>query len=319
MVPQQHELWLLVQSLLEQGECEWIEFKHSNYNPHDLGEYISALANSAALVGRPRAYMVWGIGDADGSVKGTDFVPSRTRVGNEGLENWLTTQLDPQVHFEFHAFHRGSKSLVLLSIEAASTAPVQFKGEAYIRVGSHKKPLKKHREHERRLWRIVDKSEFENATALDHLTETDVVELLDYPAFFALIRKPLPASRSQSTCGLLERLVEGNGGAAHTGRTKNVGADCQTISNTDKGRKLDLFGEGSGRQDPTDVTVGKNYLSRAELDELGRLVNAFLDLAENQARRHIPMTMEDWATRLDGFLVDWQRHSGPAGIRWVGC
>lgn len=52
----------------------------------------------------------------------------------------------------------------------------------------------------------------------------------------------------------------------------------------------------------SDVTVGKNYLSKDELDELGRLVNAYLDLAENRARRRIPMTMEDWANRLDAFL-----------------
>ena len=51
-----------------------------------------------------------------------------------------------------------------------------------------------------------------------------------------------------------------------------------------------------------DVTIGKNYLTRDELKDLGRLVNAFLDLAESRARRQIPMTMEDWATRLDAFL-----------------
>jgi len=62
----------------------------------------------------------------------------------------------------------------------------------------------------------------------------------------------------------------------------------------------------NGKIVQTDVTVGKSYLSQDELAELGRLVNAFLDLAENQARRHIPMTMEDWATRLDGFLDVWQ-------------
>ncbi|WP_102159401.1 virulence RhuM family protein [Zhihengliuella halotolerans] len=51
-----------------------------------------------------------------------------------------------------------------------------------------------------------------------------------------------------------------------------------------------------------DVTVGKNYLSQEELDDLGRTVNSFLDLAENRARRKIPMTMEDWSRRLDAFL-----------------
>ncbi|OHD99007.1 MAG: cell filamentation protein Fic [Sulfurimonas sp. RIFCSPHIGHO2_12_FULL_36_9] len=51
-----------------------------------------------------------------------------------------------------------------------------------------------------------------------------------------------------------------------------------------------------------DVTIAKNYLSKDELETLGRIVNAFLDLAENRAKRNIPMTMEDWAKRLDAFL-----------------
>ena len=52
----------------------------------------------------------------------------------------------------------------------------------------------------------------------------------------------------------------------------------------------------------TDVTIAKNYLNKDELDDLGRIVNAFLDLAESRAKRNIPMTMEDWAKRLDAFL-----------------
>jgi len=52
----------------------------------------------------------------------------------------------------------------------------------------------------------------------------------------------------------------------------------------------------------TDVSVAKNYLSQDELESLGRIVNSYLDLAEERARRKIPMTMEDWAKRLDLFL-----------------
>ena len=52
----------------------------------------------------------------------------------------------------------------------------------------------------------------------------------------------------------------------------------------------------------TDVAIAKNYLTAGELDSLGRIVNAYLDLAEDRAKRKIPMTMEDWATRLDKFL-----------------
>lgn len=52
----------------------------------------------------------------------------------------------------------------------------------------------------------------------------------------------------------------------------------------------------------TDVSIAKNYLNKKELESLGRLVNAYLDLAEDRAKRNIPMTMEDWAKRLDLFL-----------------
>jgi hypothetical protein len=51
-----------------------------------------------------------------------------------------------------------------------------------------------------------------------------------------------------------------------------------------------------------DVSIAKNYLSKDELESLGRIVNAYLELAEDRAKRKIPMTMEDWAKRLDLFL-----------------
>lgn len=51
-----------------------------------------------------------------------------------------------------------------------------------------------------------------------------------------------------------------------------------------------------------DVPIAKNYLSAEELESLGRIVNAFLDLAEDRAQRRLPMTMEDWKETLDGFL-----------------
>ena len=53
----------------------------------------------------------------------------------------------------------------------------------------------------------------------------------------------------------------------------------------------------------TDVVIAKNYLSKEELEQLELIVSAFLDLAEARAKRNIPMTMEDWATRIDKFLL----------------
>ncbi len=58
----------------------------------------------------------------------------------------------------------------------------------------------------------------------------------------------------------------------------------------------------NGKIVKTDVAVAKNYLKGDELESMGRIVNAFLDLAEDRAKRRIPMTMEDWAIRIDKFL-----------------
>ena len=58
-----------------------------------------------------------------------------------------------------------------------------------------------------------------------------------------------------------------------------------------------------GKVRKSDVTVAKNYLNENELAQLSRMVSAYLDLAESMALRHIPMTMEDWETRLNGFLT----------------
>lgn len=64
-------------------------------------------------------------------------------------------------------------------------------------------------------------------------------------------------------------------------------------------------GAPQGKIHKYDVGIAKNYLTEDELQQLERLVSAYLDLAELQAIRHIPMTMEDWETRLNGFLVLW--------------
>ena len=61
-------------------------------------------------------------------------------------------------------------------------------------------------------------------------------------------------------------------------------------------------GSPDGKILRTDVSVAKNYLTKEELESLGRIVSAFLDFAEDFAKRKIPMTMEDWATKLDSYL-----------------
>ena len=59
----------------------------------------------------------------------------------------------------------------------------------------------------------------------------------------------------------------------------------------------------NGKIMESDVVIAKNYLNQDEIRDLEGIVSAFLEIAENRARRHIPMTMEDWATRIDKFLL----------------
>ena len=57
----------------------------------------------------------------------------------------------------------------------------------------------------------------------------------------------------------------------------------------------------------TDVTIAKNYLKQMELEDMGRIVTAVLEFAESRAKRHIPMTMADWAKRIDAYLSSDER------------
>ena len=91
-------------------ETEWVEFKEDNADPKEIGEYISALANAAALVGKAFAYLVWGVRDSDHAVVGTRFDPHATRVGNEELESWLLRLLEPKIDFRFFTVEVGGQA-----------------------------------------------------------------------------------------------------------------------------------------------------------------------------------------------------------------
>lgn len=186
------------------NEIEWAEFKVNDANPHDIGEYISALANSAALCDKAHGYIVWGIEDETHRVVGTSFSPGQQRVGNEELENWLLHLLQPRIQFVFRELVVSRKRVVLLEIERGVQQPVRFYGEEFIRIGSYKKKLKDFPEKEKQLWRTFDLTPFENMIANEHTTSEDVLRLLDYPAYFDLADRPLPDNRE----GVLAALAD---------------------------------------------------------------------------------------------------------------
>ncbi|MBF9132624.1 putative DNA binding domain-containing protein [Plantactinospora sp. S1510] len=177
-------------------EIEWLEDKVNNAEPEKIGEYLSALSNSAARASHERGYLIWGVRDSSREIVGTSFQPFQTKVGNENLENWLTRSLSPQVNFTFHELTLDGIRLVLLEVERAGHRPIAFRGEEYIRIGSHKKKLKEHPAAAKELWQSFILTSFEEGVATDRLQATDVTTLIDYPAYFHLMKTPLPENRA---------------------------------------------------------------------------------------------------------------------------
>ena len=193
----QEQLIILLRELCRlPNETEWVEFKHNNDDVPTMGEYISALANSAALIGKQSAYLVWGVADKTHDIIGTSFKPSTTRYKQQELESWLLQKTAPKIHFHFYEFKSGDGlPIVILEIQAASHTPVQFDGVEYIRVGSYKKKLREFAEKERELWRVFDRVPFEQKMAAENIKVEDVLKLLDYSAYFDLTDQPLPEGR----------------------------------------------------------------------------------------------------------------------------
>ena len=173
-------------------ETEWLEFKADNTDPQAIGEYVSALANSAALHEKAHGYLVWGIRDDDHACVGTTFDPWAARKGNEPLENWLVRLLSPRLEFRFAAVEVAGARLVVLEIPRAFRHPVKFAGDEFVRIGSAKVKLKDNPEKERLLWRVLDRERFEDGVAAGNVSADDVPRLLDVPAYFELLGLPLP-------------------------------------------------------------------------------------------------------------------------------
>ena len=142
----------------EPRETEWLEFKANRYEPQALGEYLSALANSACLLGRPRGYLAFGIEDGSHAVVGTTFDPQAEKgKGEQLLPLWLSLGLRPNVGFEIHPFTYQGERVVLFEVLPAFDRSVEFYGTAYVRDGTSKTELSKYPEKARTIWnRRVD-------------------------------------------------------------------------------------------------------------------------------------------------------------------
>lgn len=141
-------------------EAATVEFKLNWDLPSDIGQYMSALGNSAALDGHDRAWMVWGVDDKSHEIKGTQFNPFTTKGdGNQPLIMWLTQKISPKPDFQFYELNHPAARVVLLEIHPPRTAPLAIDGTRYIRIDSHKTSLANHPDKEARLWTALGQKE----------------------------------------------------------------------------------------------------------------------------------------------------------------
>jgi ATP-dependent DNA helicase RecG len=137
-----------------------VEFKSNLNEPKAIGEYISALANSATLERHDRAWLVWGVEDGTHEVTGTSFNPFDMKAeGSQSLIMWLQQMTSPRADFQFHHCVHPNGNVVLLEIHPARHAPVAFLNVRYIRIDSHKSTLVDKQPIEARLWEVLGHKE----------------------------------------------------------------------------------------------------------------------------------------------------------------
>lgn len=185
------------------AEAPWAEFKENNVDAPLIGKLISALSNSARMSDEHFAYVVWGVRDGNHQAVGTTFEPGTQKENNQPLDLWLAQRLQPAIDFRFEVIDYHGTRLVLLTIPAASTAPVEFDRTAFVRIGSATPRLSDHPERLKALWAKLQPYAWETGVAVQFLTGDDVLLKLDYASYFDLTAQPLPDNRA----GIFEKLV----------------------------------------------------------------------------------------------------------------
>lgn len=153
------------ESLISKEENEIVEFKGNWFNKEELGEYISALSNSAALLRTNEAYFIWGVKNSNHEIEGTNFNYDKD-YDNEPLKHFLARGLTPSINFTFEELRIKGKRVVVLTIPAAKNTITEFQKERFIRIGSSKESLRKYPTYEAKLWSVLLEKKYSLITDL---------------------------------------------------------------------------------------------------------------------------------------------------------
>ena len=193
----------LIDDLRKQSsETALVEFKKDNVDPKVVGKLCSALSNSARIEQHDFAYVLWGIDDESHDVLGTKFDPDSNTVGNQVFQLWLAQRLQPSISFSFKKVDHPDGFVVILEIPAATNAPVEFEGTAFVRIGSATPKLADYPDRFQKLITHLRPFTWEKGIAKSFQEKASVLELLDYSVYFRLTGQNLPSDHS----GIFERM-----------------------------------------------------------------------------------------------------------------
>lgn len=206
-----------------ESEGTFYEFKVDYHEPEKIGEYISALSNSALLADEQYGYLIYGIQDKTHEIVGTKFNPRAEKgKGNEDLEPWLRRLLTPRIGFEIIDLQIDGKRIVVFQIPAAESQPTSFKSTRYVRINSYNKIIGEFPDLEKKLWKKLEKRIFESEIAYENIPIEDIGEHIFTDDVFKYLDIKIPDTLD----GIVEKLIE-EGFIVQTGRTyslTNLGA-----------------------------------------------------------------------------------------------
>lgn len=244
-----------------------------------IGEYISALGNSALMIHYSEAYLIWGVRDVSKEIVGTDIKPylEKAPKGNMPFTTYLEQFLDPKINLIWEEHSLKDKRVLLLIIDVSHVnRPIKFHGQGFIRVGTSKKALAEYPEKERLIWKSFESTRFESQIAKPSVTTEEIFNLLDLKLFSSLMSIPYSDHEAIIESLINKRLITK---AGNNYDITNLGA--YTFA-----QNMDIFPTLRKRTIRITKYNGNNKLDNATFDEQGRLgiVISFKNIIDNILR-----------------------------------
>ena len=173
-------------------ENEYIAFATHDNDPDDIGQRLSALSNMATIENAPHGYLLWGVEKQTHAIVGTDLSFSKWPDRKDSIEIYWKNLLSKTATLTLYEAQIEGRRVLLAEIAKAQFVPTAYKKTAYCRVNGNLRKLLDYPKIAKSLWGILSLQSEEGRIVKDHLSEDDVLSLLDVSSYYQSLRLPLP-------------------------------------------------------------------------------------------------------------------------------